>query len=189
LALAKAVNTDNPHYRAGAKWLHWLIALMVFGLLGAGLYMVEQRISPQTIRLYMLHKSMGLTVLLLMLVRVVYRLINRPPALPPATKRWQKAAAHVSHFGLYALVLAMPISGWLMNSASGFPMKYFGLFRVPNLVERSQIQLDFYKAVHGYLAWALIVLIAVHVLAALQHHFFLRDTILRRMLPMRKQTP
>ncbi len=181
-------NPTEQHYGAAAKWLHWLIALMVFGLIGVGLYMVEQRISPQTIRLYMTHKSIGLTVLLLMLLRVGYRIKNRPPALPVATPRWQKVAAHISHIGLYTLLFAMPISGWLMNSASGFPMKYFGLFRVPNLIARDQAQLDFFKAAHGYMAWTLIALIAVHVMAAMQHHFINRDTILRRMLPMRKKT-
>lgn len=174
----------NPeHYLAGAKWLHWLIALLVFGLLGVGLYMTNMRISPQKIQLYMTHKSIGLTVLALMLVRLVYRLKNPAPALPDSIPGWQKVTSHISHALLYLLLLAMPVSGWLMNSASGFPMKYFGLVRVPDLLARNQESLALFKAVHFYISWTLIVVIAVHVLAALKHHFIDRDSVLRRMLP------
>lgn len=172
-----------PHYKSGAKWLHWLIALMVFGLLGVGLYMTDLRISPQKIQLYMTHKSVGLTVLMLMLLRLAYRLKNPAPALPVGIPGWQKTASHISHAALYLLLFAMPISGWLMNSASGFPMKYFGLVRVPGLIARSQENLALFKAVHFYIAWTLMALIAVHILAALKHHFIDRDTVLRRMLP------
>ncbi len=174
---------STQHYRAGAKWLHWLIALMVIGMLGIGLYMTGMRISPQKIQLYMTHKSIGLTVLALMLVRVAYRLKNPAPALPVDMPSWQKAASHVSHALLYLLLLAMPISGWLMNGASGFPMKYFGLVRVPDFVARNQESLALFKTIHFYIAWTLIALIAVHVLAALKHHFIDRDSVLRRMLP------
>ncbi len=170
-------------YKSSAKWLHWLIALMVFGLLGVGLYMTELRISPQKIQLYMTHKSVGLTVLMLMLLRLAYRLKNPAPALPVGIPGWQKTASHISHALLYLLLIAMPISGWLMNSASGFPMKYFGLVRVPDLIARSQENLAIFKAAHSYIAWTLIALIGVHVLAALKHHFIDRDSVLRRMLP------
>ena len=173
----------RQHYRAGAKWLHWLIALLVFGLLGVGLYMTDLRVSPQKIQLYMTHKSVGLTVLALMLLRVAYRFKNPAPALPEGIPAWQKTASHVSHALLYLLLFAMPISGWLMNGASGFPMKYFGLVRVPDLLARNQESLTLLKAVHFYIAWTLIAVIAVHVLAALKHHFVDRDSVLRRILP------
>ena len=172
-----------PHYKSGAKWLHWLIAFMVIGLLGVGLYMTDMRVSPQKIKLYMTHKSVGLTVLMLMLLRVAYRLKNPPPELPEGIPGWQKAASHISHGLLYLLLLAMPISGWLMNGASGFPMKYFGLVRVPDLLVRNQESLALFKAAHFYIAWTLVAVIAVHVLAALKHHFIDRDNVLRRMLP------
>ena len=173
----------RQHYRAGAKWLHWLIALMVFGLLGGGLYMTDMRISPQKIQLYMTHKSVGLTVLALMLLRVAYRLKNPPPALPTGIPAWQKTASNISHALLYLLLFAMPISGWLMNGASGFPMKYFGLVRVPDLLARNQENLALLKLVHFYIGWTLMAVIVVHVLAALKHHFVDRDSVLRRMLP------
>ena len=148
--------------------------------------MADMRISPLKIQLYMTHKSVGLTVLALMLLRLAYRLKNPPPALPDGIPGWQKIASHISHALLYLLLFAMPISGWLMNGASGFPMKYFGLVRVPDLVARSQSSLALFKALHFYIAWTLMAVIAVHVLAALKHHFIDRDSILRRMLPAKK---
>jgi len=174
---------STQSYRAVAKWLHWLIALLVLGMLGVGLYMTDMRLSPQKIQLYMTHKSVGLTVLALMLLRLVYRLKNPPPPLPASVAGWQKTASHASHAFLYLLLFAMPISGWLMNGASGFPMKYFGLVRVPDLLARNQESLALFKTVHFYIAWTLIAVITVHVLAALKHHFIDRDSVLRRMLP------
>jgi cytochrome b561 len=170
-------------YKSGAKALHWLLALMVFGLLGLGLYMTGLKTTPQKIQLYMTHKSVGLTVLLLMLIRLLYRWRNPAPALPAAMAAWQKRLASLTHIALYLLLFAMPISGWLMNSASGFPMKYFGWFRVPDLIARDAERLAFFKTAHEYIAWTLIALLALHVLAALKHHFLNRDDVLRRMLP------
>jgi cytochrome b561 len=180
---AHRAETRPPQYKAAAKALHWLIALMVFGLLAVGLYMTELNTTPQKIQLYMTHKSVGLTVLLLMALRLLYRWRNPAPALPEAMPAWQKRAAALTHVMLYLLLLAMPISGWLMNSASGFPMKYFGWFRVPDLIARDAERLAFFKAAHEYIAWTLIALIVLHVLAALKHHLLNRDDILRRMLP------
>jgi cytochrome b561 len=171
------------HYRASAKWLHWTIALGVFGLLAVGLYMTDLKASPQKIQLYMTHKSVGLSVLALMLARLLFRLRNPPPALPDSLPRWQRLASAGTHVSFYVLLLAMPISGWLMNGASGFPMKFFGLFRVPDLIVRDAKHLAFFKEVHEVIAWTLMALIAVHVLAALKHHFIDRDAVLRRMLP------
>jgi cytochrome b561 len=170
-------------YKSTAKLLHWLIALLVFGLLAVGLYMTGLKTTPQKIQLYMTHKSVGLTVLLLMCGRLLYRWRNPAPALPEAMPAWQKHMAALTHVMLYLLLLAMPISGWLMNSASGFPMKYFGWFRVPDLIARDAERLAFFKAAHEYIAWSLMAFIVLHVLAALKHHFLNRDDVLRRMLP------
>jgi len=187
LTIARMNPSEN--YRAGAKWLHWLVALLVIGLLVVGLYMTGMRISPQKIQLYMTHKSVGLTVLALMLLRIAYRLKNPPPALPESIPNWQKKASNISHTLLYGLLLAMPISGWLMNGASGFPMKYFGLVRVPDLLARNQESLALFKALHFYMAWTLIAVITLHVLAAMKHHFIDRDSVLRRMLPIKQMLP
>jgi cytochrome b561 len=174
--------TRQNKYTKFAKTMHWLVAVGVLGLLAVGLWMTQMKMSPQKIQLYMTHKSVGLTILALMLVRIGYRWRHAPPALPETIPAWQARASRWSHALLYVLLLAMPLSGWLMNSASGFPMKYFGLFRVPNLIERSQSSVEFFKSAHELIAWALICLIALHVSAALKHHFIDRDDVLRRML-------
>lgn len=177
---------DAHRYRAGAKWLHWLIALAVIGLIIVGLIMTSMKMSPKTLQLYMNHKSMGLTVLVLMIVRLVYRWRHPPPPLPETMPRWQRLSAHYTHIALYVLLFAMPISGWLMNGASGFPMKYFHLFQVPDLIGKSSVALNWFKGMHQWMAYTLMVLIGVHVLAALKHALVDRDGVLQRMLPLGK---
>ena len=174
---------DTHRYSAGAKWLHWLIALAVLGLIGVGLVMTEMKMSPQKLQLYMNHKSMGLTVLFLMGVRLIYRWRRPPPPLPETMPRWQRLSAHYTHVALYVVLFAMPISGWLMNGASGFPMKYFHLFRVPDLIGKSNVALEFFKTTHQWLAYTLILLISLHILAALKHALIDRDGLIWRMLP------
>jgi cytochrome b561 len=174
-------------YTGTAKVLHWLIALMVLGAISAGFYMTSQALSPQIIKIYMTHKSVGVSIFLLMLARLLWRLKSPPPALPAALPAWQKTVSRLTHLALYLLLFLMPISGYLMNSATGTPMKYFGLFRLPNVIARSADASAFWKAVHGYLAFALCALIALHVLAALKHYFVDRDQILQRMLPNRRK--
>jgi cytochrome b561 len=169
-------------YTRTAIILHWVIALSIFGLLAVGLYMEDLKASPEKIRLYLMHKSFGLTVLALVIVRIVWRLTHRPPELPPATPSWQRAAASISHFALYFLMLLMPVSGWLMNSASGFPLKWFGMVPIPALMGTDSEARELWESVHAVSAWLLMALIAVHIAAALKHHFINRDQVLRRML-------
>ncbi|NJR44069.1 cytochrome b [bacterium] len=135
--------------------------------------------------LYERTKSVGLTVLALMLLRVAWRWRHTPPALPPMPK-WQLIASRISHFALYLLLLLMPLSGWLMNSATGTPMKYFGWFKVPQLIARSPEQLALWKSMHEACAWALCALIALHLFAVVKHQFIDRHALLQRMLPARK---
>jgi cytochrome b561 len=169
-------------YTRTAITLHWLIAIAVLGMLGAGFYMIDMRISPDKLKIYMLHKSVGLSILALMLFRIIWRLTHRPPALPGSVPSWQRFASHASHALLYVLLLAMPLSGWLMNSASGFPTKLFGVLPLPQLIEKSQSDFAFWQYSHAVIAFSLCALIAIHVLAALKHHFIDKDVILRRML-------
>lgn len=170
-------------YDGFAKLLHWLVALAVVGLLCVGWYMSDLKASPDKIRLYVTHKSVGLTVLALMVIRVLWRLGHQPPPLPDRLPSWQRAASKTSHLLLYLLLFVMPLSGWLMNSASGFPAKWFGLLKVPNLIARDKSALELWQNVHFYSAWFLMALIFVHIGAALKHHFIDRDNIMVRMLP------
>src|SRR5688572_11899865 len=127
-----------PLRNNAAQWgwvsltLHWLTVLMIIGLAIVGLSMDDLPNGPQKIQVYALHKSVGLTVLVLTLLRLGWRLLAGAPALPPMP-RWQRMAAHASHVALYGLLLAMPLSGWLFNSAAGFPLRWFGWVRIPAL--------------------------------------------------------
>jgi cytochrome b561 len=178
-----------PLRNDAAQWgwvsltLHWLTVLMIIGLAIVGLNMDDLPNGPQKIQVYALHKSVGLTVLVLTLLRLGWRLLAGAPALPPMP-RWQRVAAHASHVALYALLLAMPLSGWLFNSAAGFPLRWFGWVRIPALAAYDPGLKGFAHDLHEGLSKALLVVVVVHVAAALQHHFLYRDATLHRMLPL-----
>ena len=152
-----------------------------------GLSMVELGTTPTKVKVFALHKSIGLTVLALVLLRLAWRLGQRTPREPPGP-RWQRVAARISHVLLYLLLLALPLSGWLFNSAANFPLSWFGLVRVPSLTHGYEPALKaLAHGAHEFLFWLLAVLVAVHAAAALWHHFGQRDDVLRRMLPGAKE--
>lgn len=163
--------------------IHWLSLLMVLSLVVVGFVMQELPNSPTKIEVYALHKSFGLTLLALTVLRLLWRLVAGTPAAVPGTPRWQQAAAQVSHGALYAILLAMPLSGWLYNSASGFPLKWFGLLSLPKLSGYDADVKAFALGMHEWLFIALAVVVSVHAAAALKHHYFDRDATLARMLP------
>lgn len=175
--------SDTSAYHPISKMLHWLVALLVFGLLGVGLYMSDLELSPEKLKLYGLHKAFGAVVLGLMVVRLIWRFIAPPPALPDTMPHWQRKASHLAHFALYALLFAMPISGWLMSSAAGFPVSFFGWFTLPDLVPANPQMKELYNEAHEICANLLMLLIGLHIAAALKHHFVDKDGVLRRMLP------
>lgn len=178
-----SVSESPGRYSHVAISLHWLMAIAIVGLIGVGLWMTDLKASPQKIQIYGWHKWVGLTVLALALLRVMWR-VHRPA--PPATVvmvRWQALAAGATHGLLYLLMFAMPLSGWLLNSATGFPLTWFGWFKVPALIARDREAAVLWQQVHEYLAWALIALIALHLAAALKHQWLDRDGLMRRMWP------
>lgn len=178
----------SPHYTAPAKALHWLIAVLLLALLALGYYMPDLPLSPDKIRLYSWHKWAGITVFLLVLLRLLWRATHRPPALPPHVKPLLRLAAHATHALLYALMLLIPVSGWLMSSAKGVQTVWFGVVPLPDLVERSKELGATLADVHGLLNGLLVLLVGVHVLAAVKHHLVDRDDVLARMLPRRRAT-
>jgi len=179
---------DQPaRYGAVAMTLHWLIALAIIGNIVIGLSMTE----PAMPALIALHKSIGLTVLVLSVLRLVWRWVN--PAPPPLEQsRWLRAVARGLHHLFYFMIVAIPLAGWLMVSAGsmGHPTSVFGLFNwpaFPVLTDMTRSVARPYHAafqtIHVVLAWAMIFLIPLHIAAALYHHHFHRDNILLRMLP------
>jgi cytochrome b561 len=163
---------------------HWIIVLLILGLAVVGLTMDELPKTPKYFWVFTAHKSMGITVLVLMLARLGWRLYAGKPAPVPGMPGWQRAASTLSHWALYAVALAMPLSGWLYDSASGLrPFNWFGLFAMPKLVAPSESLADLGHDLHENLFWVLALLVAVHAGAAFYHHLFQRDATLARMLP------
>jgi len=160
----------NTTYGSAAKTFHWLLALLIIGMLTLGLYMEGVPLGPDKFKLYGLHKSTGITVLLLVALRLGWKFANVSPLLPDAMAAWEKFAAKAGHWTLYALMFAMPLSGWGMSSAAGLPVSVFGLFTLPDLVQPDKILKHNLQELHETLAWVLIGLIVLHALAALLHH-------------------
>lgn len=163
--------------------IHWLTLLMVLGLVVMGFVMQELPNTPAKVQAYMLHKSFGLTVLALTVLRLLWRRYAGAPRPVPGTPAWQARLATGAHAALYLILLAMPVSGWLYNSASGFPLKWFGLFALPKLGGYDPALKQWALAAHEALFLALAAIVTVHALAALKHHYLDRDDTLRRMLP------
>lgn len=175
------IKNSKTRFGSIAIILHWVMALLIIGLLALGLYMVRLPLSLDKLKFYGWHKECGLLVLFLVFFRLIWRLGNETPAL--ALPRLEKIAALSMHWALYVLLFAMPITGWFMTSAAGFPVSFFGLFTVPNLIAPDEQARIFFAWVHEWLAYALITAVCLHTLAALKHHFINKDDILRRMLP------
>lgn len=160
---------------------HWVMALMIIGLLAVGLIMTEMEQGPDRLQIYRLHKATGAVVLFLVVLRFGWRLTNITPLLPATLTPIQKLASHLAHYGLYGLMLLMPLSGWAMSSAAGYPVSVYGLFDLPNIVAPSKELRELMGEVHELAAYVMIALIVAHAAAALVHHFHYKDNVLRRM--------
>lgn len=170
-------------YTGVAVALHWLVALLILGSFVVGTYMVNLGLSPWKLKVYSWHKWTGVTIFLLVALRLAWRVTHCPPALPAAVAAWQRHAAAIAHVLLYLLMLAVPLSGWVMSSAGGFPVVYFGAFQLPDLVAKDKGLFEVMKSVHFGLNKALLLLVLLHVAAALKHHYVDRDDVLARMVP------
>jgi cytochrome b561 len=174
-------------YTGVAIALHWLIALAILCNFLLAHYMTDLQLSPTKLKLYSYHKWIGVTIFLLVLIRLGWRLSHRPPPPPASMPAWQHSAATIAHFFLYALTLAIPISGWLMSSASGFQVVYLGQLPIPDLLAKNKELAAQLKELHEALNGLMLLVVALHTAAALKHHLFDRDDVLRRMLPFLKQ--
>jgi cytochrome b561 len=170
-------------YTKTAKALHWLMAILLFGLLALGFYMHDLPLSPDKLKLYSWHKWAGVTAFLLLAIRLAWRITHRPPALPDSMPKTMQFAAHAGHLMLYGLMIAIPLSGWLMSSAKGFQTVYFGLLPIPDLLDKNKELGDLLALVHKSLNLLFVAVLAGHIGAALKHHFIDKDDILTRMLP------
>ena len=175
--------TGAARYGGVAIFLHWTIAAAIFCTFPLGVYMADLPPAPHRLELVAYHRWIGITVLALACARLAWRITHPPPTLPVAVPAWQRRVAAVAHWVLYALIVAIPLSGWAHSSAAGEPTVYLGLWTLPDPVARDEALAGTLKRVHQGLNFALLALVIVHVSAAIKHQFVDRDGLIGRMLP------
>lgn len=174
------LKNSRLHFGLIAILFHWIMAILIIAMLALGLYMADLPVSAEKLKLYGWHKEYGLIILALAILRLSWRLINLSPVLN--LPWYELIAAKLSHWALYGLMIAMPLTGWLMSSSAGISVSFFGLFTLPDLIAPSESLRPVFRSAHEFLADALIALIVIHSAAALKHHFYDKDDILRRMI-------
>lgn len=165
-----------------SKALHWIIVLLIINQ-----WVIAQRADALTgfakFTALAWHKSFGMTILMLAVIRLVWRLANPVPDLSGETKPWERNLARLSHFLLYLLIFAMPVSGWLMSSAKAYGVSWFNLFAFPDLISKNDRTYEILHGLHEWLFGALVTVALLHIAGALKHHFIDHNDVLRRMLP------
>jgi len=170
-------------YGAVAQALHWIIAALIVTQFVLASLAEDLPAGMHKLALLARHKSFGMTVLMLAVVRLAWRLFNKPPPLPPGMKPYEVALAKITHSLFYVLLFALPVTGWLMSSSKGYTVSWFNLFAWPNLVPKDETAFKILKSRHEMLATILFFVAILHILAALKHHVWNKDDVLRRMLP------
>lgn len=182
------LRNNETHYGFVAKFLHWSIGLLVIGALIAGFVMTNMEDSPQKWQMYSLHKSTGLLILGLMVLRLLWALTNvKPRAHSPRVSRIQVFFGRVAHLAFYVVLIAMPMSGLLFSSYAGRETSFYGLFNVKFPVAENRTLADFLVEMHEIIAWGIIALLVLHIIAVLIHKFYYKDNVLRSMMFGRKK--
>ena len=176
------IDPTNTRYGGAAIALHWLTALLIVAGFTLGLSMVGLPLSREKVQWYAWHKWIGITVWLLTCGRLAWRWTHSAPPME-LMPRWQQRAAIITHALMYALLVVIPLSGWLYSSATGVQVVYLSLLPLPDLVPKDKAMADVLRSVHVTLNFTLLALVCIHVAAALKHHFVDRDAVLTRMLP------
>lgn len=178
-----AIYNTNNTYGSVNKFFHWLVFILVFIMICLGFLLGH---LPKSIRgtAYDLHKLTGLTILIVMLLRLFWKWMNPKPALPRQTRLWERIAEHSVHNLWYVVLIGMPLAGWFMSSAAGRYPSFFGLFSIPApFIPVNKALAGTFSDIHSFLAYSIIVLFCIHVVAALKHYFIDKDDILQRMMP------
>ncbi|MDF3981571.1 cytochrome b [Luteibacter sp. PPL201] len=178
--------TTSPMFHPVARVLHWLMAVMVLAMLFIGAGMVST-LSEKHTWLLAIHKPLGMTVFVLALVRLAFRLTHRAPPLPADLPLWQRFAAHASHWLLYGLMIAMPLIGWGMLSAGGYPVSLGEGVRLPSILPADPVLFAWLRGAHRYLAWLFFLTFLAHMGAALMHGLIRQDGVLRSMTIRRRR--
>lgn len=182
-----ALKNTESQYGSVAKFFHWTIALLIITMLFVGFFMdcIPKDTSLRGFT-YNAHKVTGIIILALVCCRFIWMLVNRKPALPGKPNMFEKIAEHTVHWCFYMCMFAMPISGWVMATAAGYLPNIFGLKLAAPFVEKSKYVADLASEAHEVIAWVIIVLLVLHIGAALVHHFIKKDNVLNRMRPCGK---
>jgi len=175
-----------PDSRAGwgsfTRMLHWLMALMILGMFVLGWTAVSYPMSPAKLELFIWHKSIGLTLLALGLIRIVWRKNNETPLPPPGISGTEHRLARIGHLTLYGRRSARPVSGYVVNSTANFPFRFFGGARVPNLLPADKTWQNAAEVIHLAGFWLFAMVVLIHLVAALRHHYLRKNDVLKKML-------
>ena len=177
------LNRLTHRYSIISQGFHWGMALTILGLMAMGFVMTDLPLSPEKLQIYSWHKWAGVSVFVLVWLRLLWRAFNPPPAYPSTMPAWQQRAAHLGHGALYVLMMVIPVSGWLLSSAKGVQTVWFGVLPLPDLLQKDKAMGHQLHEVHEALNFLLLGLLAAHVAAAFKHHWIDGDDILKRMLP------
>ena len=178
------IRNTTQYFGSLTKFFHWtlffLICIQFYLIWGQAAFSEK---SPIKIQYVLLHKSFGISILILGILFILWRMLNPKPHTVEGQPNWKRIAATAVHHSLLLLIVLMPIIGYLMSCAAGKPVRNLGLFTLPCLIAENDHASDVLFMMHTYIAYIILLLIAIHVLAALQHHFILKDKVLKRMLP------
>jgi cytochrome b561 len=175
-------------YTAIAQLFHWTIAALIVTQFALAWTAVDLPLGVHKLALFARHKSFGMTVFMLAILRLLWRFKNPPPELPTGMTPLESTLARATHVAFYVLLFAMPITGWMMSSAKNYSVSWFGLFTWPNLIAKNEVAFNILRSTHDYLSDALFVIAVLHILAALKHHFWNKDDVFLRMLPLASLT-
>lgn len=178
---------SQNRYTAIAITLHWGMAGLLIILFAAGLYMHDLPLSPRKLQIYSWHKWAGVTAFILVLARLVWRITHRAPSLPLGMPRLIQIGAHIGHAILYLLMIAIPLSGWLMSSAKGVQTMYFGILPIPDLLPKDKALGETLRIAHMSLNYLMAAVVVGHATVAIKHHLIDKDDVLARMLPWRSR--
>ncbi len=178
-----ALRNTTQRWGALAQTFHWVIVVLLVIQVTLAEMADDLPAGMRKLTLLARHKSVGITILALVILRLAWRAADEHPALPANLKPYERTLARLTHLALYVLLFAMPLTGWTMSSARGFPVSWFGFFTLPDLVPKSRPLYEALLITHQTLAWFLFAVVALHVAGALKHHFVHKDDVLRRMLP------